>query len=267
MVNQYKMQRIIGLGVAAAVPTLVTIFIMVLTKDIVIATFMGMATIPLMVFAGGTFITSPFCRMLEGDGVLVLDTTSGGIIKPYIASVNMPYIDLTIGKNGFRNIYNRTIGMYLKTPQRAKMDDTGENVKFELPKDDYSKTYFMLGDKPILFWNSKLNTFFTKEDLAEKENSLMIENTALQILDQTRGMRGDLHELTRTVVDQFKPSGIGELLRNPWFVMIVAVATIFLLFMFVAPQLPKFFGYLDAGAKAVAPSIPVSPVAMVKGFF
>jgi len=267
MVNQYKMQRLIGLGVAATVPTLVTIMTIALTKDIVIASFMGMASIPLMVFAGGTFITSPFRRMLEGEGILVLDTTSSGIIKPFIASANMPYIDITVGKKGFRSIYNRTIGMYLKKPQQAKMDDTGETIKFELPKDDYSKSYFTLADKPILFWNSKLNTFLTKEVLAEKENSLMVENTSLQTLDQVRSMRSDLHELTRTVVDQFKPNGIGELLQNPWFVMIVVIATVFLLFMFVAPQLPKFFGYLDAGAKAVAPSIPVSPVAMVKGLF
>jgi len=84
----------------------------------------------------------------------------------------------------------------------------------------------------------------------------MIENTALQTLDQVRSMRKDLHELTRTVVDQFKPNSLGELLRNPWFVMIIVLTTLFLLFMFVAPMLPKFFGYVETGANAIAPGVP-----------
>jgi len=266
MVNQYKMQRMMGLGLAAAVPTLTTVFMIVLTKDIVASTFMGIAAVPLMVFAGGKFITSPWREMLEGDGVIVMDITSSGIIKPFIARPNMPYVDVQVHGNFFRSIYNRSIGMYLKEPEPARMNDTGETIKFELPKDNYSKSYFALADKPILFWNSKLNTFLTKEVLAEKENSLMIENTALQTLDQVRNMRKDLHELTRTVVDQFKPNAFGELLRNPWFVMIIVVTTMFLLFMFVAPMLPKFFGYVETGAKAVAPGIPISP-ALIRGWF
>ena len=258
MANKYKMQKIIGLGISAVFPLFTTIFLLFLTKDLTVSIFVGVACVPLMVLAGGVLLNNPFREMLEGNGIIVFDITSSGIIKPYIARANMPYIDLKVGKNYFRSIYNRAIGMYLKKPAQIKIDDKGKNIKFELAKDDYSKTYFQLGDNPILFYNSKLQTFLTKEVLAEKENVLMVENTALQTLDQVRSMRKDLHELTRTVVDQFKPSGLGELLRNPIFVMIVVIATVFLLFMFVAPSLPKFFGYIETGAKAIAPGVPIS---------
>jgi len=167
MVNQYKMQRIMGLGLAATVPAITTILTVALTKDIVVASLMGMAAIPLMAWAGGTFIKSPWRQMLEGEGVIVFDITSSGIIKPYIAHPNMPNVDIQVGKNYVRSIYNRSIGLYLKSPEPARMDDTGKTIKFELPKENYSKSYFALADKPILFWNSKLNTFLTKEVLAE----------------------------------------------------------------------------------------------------
>lgn len=267
MVNAFQIKRIMGLGVAAFVPFALCLFVLVLTQNLLIAAFMGMVAVPLMVFLGSAFLMTPFRSMLEGAGILVFDITSSGIIKPYIAYPKMPNLDINVDGNFFRSVYNRSIGMYLKGGAIARMDDTGETIKFELPKDDYSKSYFALADKPILFWNSKLNTFLTKEVLAEKENKLMIENTALQTLDQARGMRKDLHELTRTVVDQFKPNGLGELLKNPWFIVIVVAITLFLIFMFVAPQLPKFFGYIETGASAITPGIPVSPLLANLGWF
>lgn len=257
LANVYKIKRIIGLTVASFVPLSIMIFLLFTTKDVTASVFMGFIAVPLMVLVGGLFINNPFREMIEGKGVIVFDITSSGIIKPFVAYPNMPYIDIKVGKTWFRSIYNRAIGMYLKMPEKAKLDDKGKNLKFELPKEKYSKTYFSLADKPVLFWNSKLKTFLTKEVLAEKENALMVENTALQTLDQVRGMRHDLHELTRTVVDQFKPNSLMELLKNPVFVFIVVIVTIFLIFMFVAPMLPKFLGYIESGTKAIAPGIPI----------
>lgn len=247
--------------VAGALPLIFYMVALFMYKDFVIAASIGLMGLVLGVVAGPAMIAHPIMEVLEGKGLLVLDMNSSGIAQFFIAKVMLPNLYVKTPKGWVENIYNRTIGVYLPKPKAAEISEDKEIINIKLPKEDYTSAFFKLESMPMLIWNSKLDTFLTKEILGDLETKVMTEHLSLLLLDQIKTLRKHIRELTRHGVDQFKPNRFLEFMGSKWGILLIVIVAAILIFLFVGPQLPKILGYVEtAGGSFAGTGSPVTPL-------
>ena len=130
----------------------------------------------LLVFIfGNLLLKNPFTEMLEGKGLLILNIDSTGIIRPFICSIEQPYIKGKIGKNIVDDVYDRDSVYNLANAEKkgvAIIENTEEGNKkitITLDETEFNKSRFGLFHYPVLIYNSQVKSLLTKDYLSEKE--------------------------------------------------------------------------------------------------
>jgi len=267
---RFGLRRWISYILTALLPLIIFVVVFVMQKELLTSLIFGMAAAIPACLLGRGISNHPFIRMLEGSTLVTYDVTSAGFMVPISARVELPYIRLP---NGLKTIFDKAISFYLKVPVFGKLV-RGENVGkepgkqyIELPdKEEYNKKVFGFEGYPCFIYNSKLNSFVTKEFLSEKENKLLTEHLSIVNLDQVRALRRDISNLLKYAVDQFKPAMVLEFLVNPLVQGIIVLMFLVFGIMFVAPQLPKIWETIGGTAAKALPGAPVTKQAAVMAF-
>lgn len=213
------------------------------------------------ILVGFILIDCPWIAVMEGRGLACLELNSTGMANFYLTTTNLPYMIVNAARGKISTLFNRSLSMYIrKEPLPMKMEDKGENITFTMPKSDVSESTFKIYGMPFFIFNSKINSFVSKEMLANQENKIMTEHLALELKERSKEMIARLQDQGRSVMDMLRPSSFLEFVSQPYVLaIIIALSLLILLFMFmpkIMPVLNQFLGNLNLFGSASLPPPP-----------
>lgn len=254
MVNPFKVKKYAAFILAGFLPAIL-MFVALLQWGITYGYLLFFAGVVLAVVLGTKLLDNPFMGMLEGSGLVIFTFDSTGVIKPFLARVNPPYLKSNVHGRNFSTVFDRNTVSYLATPQEAEVTQEKETIKIELPKDQYNNALFSFsGTFPVLVYNSILGEFYTKEMLSKLETETFVQHLVLYLNRKVDELSNSVRDFARYVVEQTKPKMNIFQSKVFWIVIIVAIALLLLLF---APQIMKTLGQVNIPS---LPSEPITPV-------
>ena len=199
----------------------------------------------------------PLIDLIEGKGLLVLTIDSTGVIKPYIAQVRPPYLDIKTKTGIISTIFDRNMVSYLKVPKQAianmKEDNKYEILTLKIPKDKKYEYQFSFDAYPTLIYNKNLEAFISKETLGKMEMNSSIKHLVFYLKKKTEELTNIMRDFARYVIEMSKPKPAFGFLSSWWFWIIIIVAII-LIVMLIFPNITSSFSGL------VNPAMPTTPV-------
>ena len=248
-INLYKIKKIGALFIAGFFP----VFMFYL--GIVISNFLyalGLMFIGMVIgyLIANAMLKHPFTAMIEGKGILAINLDSTGILRPFIVSVNSPFITAKKKGGWIKDVFDRKTVFMLATPKKAEKgaelkDDGG--IKIELSEKDYNQGRFALFHYPVILWNDQLNSIITKDFLGGNEMKAFANHQILYLNRQIEDLTSQIRNFARYVVDQLKPKeGFFSNFKWYWIIIIVGVALILILFL---PSILQTLGITFGAAK------------------
>lgn len=187
----------------------------------------------LLMFIGRLLLRNPFTMMLEGRGILAINLDSTGILRPFIVSVQSPWIKFKQGKSIIRDVFNRNTIFNMAVPVAsgsAAEQKAGGGLKYDLSEEDYNKGRFAMFHYPVLIWNDQTQCFVTKDFLASKETGAFSEHILLNTNRQLEELTAKIRDFSRYIVEQIRP--MRSILSSPWTWVIIGVALVVILILF-----------------------------------
>lgn len=235
MININKIKNYASYFLSSFLPLLIFIISVISTNDVLISIVFSIVTIFLSIFLARHMTKHPMRDMLEGSGVLVLKIDSSGVIKPYIATINQPYINI----NNKQSIFDRKLFFYLLNPQKANLHQEADKLVLEIPKKQH---YFVFESYyPTLIFNEQTQTFLDKDALSKFEDNYLVTHNLNYIKLKTEELSAILRDFARYVVEQTRPKPFLGFLGSWWF-WILLILLLAGLFIFITNLAPSFIG-------------------------
>jgi hypothetical protein len=203
---------------------------------------------------------SPFTTMLEGNGILMLDLNSTGIIRPFIMAVRPPFVYGRIDGKLHEDIFDREMVFNFAVPQSAGIVQQGEGkdgqirTAMVLNEEEYNRGRYGFLQYPCILYNSQLNTVITKDWLSNEEKTSFAEHQVLYLNKKVEHLTDAMLNFGRYIVDQLKPktSFLGS-----WLVwVIIAIVVVVLIVMFAPALIPAIKQAGGLGKSTVSAVVP-----------
>lgn len=254
--NGFALKKYAGLMIAGVVPTLAFFVTLQIEGNVLIASVAFAVSLVISMLIGAKIQSNPWQSALEGKGLLVGSLDSSGIIKTYLAKVNLPFLNTVIDGNKKTTIFDRAQMLVLKKPGKAVIDESETELKFTLAKDKFAQSIFSFDGMPFLLYNKTLGDFFNKELLSTMEKNLFVEHTILYLTRRIEDLSSKVRDFARYIVEQTRPKQ--SLLSGKlfWVIMIIVIIIVIALGW---PILEKAIGGVTASAGAGLPTSMVNP--------
>jgi len=220
--NGFWIKKYIAFGLCGVLPT-ITFFLLLVNYGLVMAAFGFTGGVAIAAAMAAKISGNPWQAALEGKGLLVGTFDSTGVIKTYLAQVNLPFLKTKIGKETKNTIFSRDAMLSIKAPQKAVIDESETELKITLAKDKFVQSIFSFDGMPLLFYNKALGDFYTKELLAKFEKETFVEHTILYLTRRIEDLSSQVRDFARYIVEQTRPkSGFleGKLV---WVVIVIVL--------------------------------------------
>jgi len=205
----------------------------------------------LTIICATLLLSHPFRDMIEGSGLLVLDITSTGILRPFLVKVNPPNIWGNLAGKQIKGFWNRELAVNMAKPVKAGKATLKEKggIQIDMTEKEYNKGRMAMLHYPILIYNSAVKSFITKDMISEMEMKTFSEYQITLLNHQQEDLSSNLKHFSRSVIDQLRPKfqlGKGAVAG----IVIVIILIIFgILFLpKIAPQIMNIF---SGGAEAI----------------
>ena len=204
----------------------------------------GIGTL-LGVLVASAMLYNPFTAMLEGQGILMLDVNSTGIIRPFIMAVHSPFIHGKVDGALHEDVFDREMVFNFAVPQKAGMVQQGEGKDGQirtaliLDEAEYNKGRFGFLHYPCILFNSQLNTVITKDWFSDMEKTGYAEHQVLYLNKKVEQLTDAMLNFGRYIVDQLKPKG--SILGN-WLIWVLLIGVIVILIIMFAPSIMQAVG-------------------------
>jgi len=185
------------------------------------------------VIIGTLLLRNPFQRMLEGKGILAINMDSTGVLRPFIVSVNSPYIKGKIQGKKILDTFDRKTVFSWAVPQKSTTKATledGGGITIKLTEDKYNKARFGFFHYPCIIWNGQINGVITKDFLSEKESGTFAEHGVLYLNRKLEELTSNVRDFGRYVVEMTKPKK--SIFESKWTWIILIVFGAIMLAMF-----------------------------------
>lgn len=230
-----------------------TFSICVLFYGLLVATIAMLAVSVVSVLVANFLLKNPFTSLLEGQGILVIDLNSTGIIAPFICSIQD---NLLVNKaRRVRDIFDRKAVHSLALPTSAKAEvkhSSDGAISFNLSKEEFNQSRFSLYQYPVLFYNSQIKSLLTKDFLSEAEKIAFAEHSILYQNRILENLSSDVKDFARYIVELTKPAK--NIFANKWVWIIIIGAFILLAFMFAPAIIGAVKNTIPNAASAVLPA-------------
>lgn len=134
----------------------------------------------------------------------------------------------------------------------AKAEWKNGKLLIELDEETYNSGKFALYHRPLLIWNSVLNSFVTKEGLSNDEKKTFAEHLVLYLNRLMEELSSLTRDFARYVVESLKPK---ESAWGKWWVWIIVIVLIgILVAMFLPAIIQQVQGFMATGKEAIAPA-------------
>lgn len=260
MINWFKVKKYLTFLLVSAIPLVIFFFSLLKLGDLIMAALAWLAATMLMMFVGSRLMRHPMMQMVEGDGLLGMTIDSTGLIQPFLIRVIPPFMHGRLGKKNVEDVWDRNATFYLKPPKEGQLavaeDDSGELYEvIVLGKagEDHNDKIFSFEGHLVFIFNKALNTFITKDMLAQLESRTMAKHVILYLSKRTEELTAMIRDFARYIVEQTKPKkffGLGN-----WFIVIVIVAILLIMIL-------MFPAFLDifSNAGGIVQTLPRQPV-------
>jgi hypothetical protein len=260
--NGFKMKKYMSFFVSGMMSLGFTLTAFVMVNDLIVATLAGFGGLVFGVLLGDAILRHPLLQVLEGEGNLIFDLSSPGVIQLYCAKVTLPWISVTT-KAGLtlRRIFDRNISFSLRDnviPVEGK--DINGDTWIKIPGEEKVKMNFSLEGRPAFIMNSKLQTFVTKEFLGTLETKIMVEHLVLNLLKTIEELNQNIKDFGRYVMEQIRPQR-GIDLNSPWIKVIGFIIVGIIIVYFGWPYAAKFLGLTGAAAASSVPTGAITNIA------
>ncbi len=214
--------------------------------------FLGLGLL-LALLVGRTLLKNPFSDMLEGKGILTINLDSTGVIRPFICTVNPPYIR---GKTGFSkvdDVFDRESIMQMTPPVRNSTaveikKDGGINIDLDSSETKNAKFAFL--HWPCIIYNEQMKTVLTKDFLSTHEKDTFAEHGVLYLNRKVEELTSVVRDFGRHVVETLKPKS--SLFTNKFVWIFVIILMVILVALFAPAVLKTLGGTFGAAGGAVS---------------
>lgn len=199
----------------------------------------------LVFFAGGLLISvvvgnlllqNPFSVMLEGKGILTINMDSTGVLRPFIVSVQSPFIRGVVNGQPVEDVFDRGAIFNLAAPVVSGVaepqPDGGVNISID--EETFNRGRFALFHFPVLLYNEQTKSIITKDFFGEKEKDAFAEHGVLYLNRKVEELTSAIRDFGRHVVENLKPKA--GLFKSKWFMVVLFIAIVILVVLF-APSI------------------------------
>lgn len=213
----------------------------------------------MMMLISNKMLDNPFRAMIEGKGLLLLKIDSTGIINPFVAKVQQPYITGKLGNKWINDIFNRKAVFSMSTPGTAKavMDDKKKKLSLELGEKEFNDSRFGLFHYPVLLYNDQIKSLITKDFLSNKESTTFSDHGILYLNRRIEELSSHIRDFGRYIVESLNPKS--GFLSGMWGYIIIGGAVI-LLFILFGPSILGAIQNTGGGAVVEGVGTAVSAV-------
>lgn len=204
-------------------------------------------------------LSHPFTDLVEGKGILALNLDSTGVIRPFICSLNSPYIQGKIGGKEVNDIFDRESTLQLATPKKVKGGYTENDkggITIELDEKKYNAGRFSLFHYPVIIYNQQIDSIITKDMLSDKEKNAFAEHTVLYLNRKVEELTSAVRDFGRHVVENLKPKE--GIFSKGWVWIVIIVLMVILGVMFLPAVMQSFQG-VTGGLSSGLPSGAITP--------
>jgi len=255
MINGFKIRRYGAFVLTGFIPA-ITLLLVFNFKGVMWAITGCMLMVVIMTFLGGFMTSHPFQKMVEGSGLLIINLDSTGVIRPFIAQIEQPFIKGKIGKEEMNDVYDREAVYMLSEPTfagKVTVDDKSRLLKLEITEADYNKARFGMFNYPVMIWNGQIKSLITKDYLSEQEKLSFAEHGILYLNRKMEELTSAMRDFGRYIVESLKPKT--DFLKSWWFWLIIAVGVGIIALMFGKPVIQAIMGGVESATPTVSQAL------------
>ena len=265
--NPFKIKKIAAMLIVGFMSTL-TFIIANMYIGYLLALGAFMLSLLIFTFVGSKLLQNPFSDILEGNGVLILDFGSPGIITPFIVKVKPPYLTGKLHGKDIQDIFDRDSVMQLATPsnnaeaefQLPRNSDSAEGDKgtlvIRLTESQYNDGRFALYHWPVLIYNHQIGSIVTKSFLANNEHESFAKHLILYLSRRIEELDSRVRDFSRYVIETLKPkTSFWDSPIAKWILIAGGVALLALLGPMVIKTVQGFIGGGGAAVSSAANAV------------
>jgi hypothetical protein len=228
MFNPFKLKRMIALLIVGAFPIITYMFLEPYTSDPFNWSpfaVIGGTLLSVIVFSivAGQLLRHPFTKIVEGEGLAVFDVSSTGIVQPFLIRVAKNEVVGKLGKSNIKGVFDRESVYQLAEPVNVsaplKIDEETGDVTITITNAEYHRSRFALYHRPLLLYNSQIQSLLTKDYLSDKEKNTFTEYGLLYLVRKVEELSTAMLNFGRYVVEMTRPKQ--EFVGSTWFWILI----------------------------------------------
>lgn len=265
MFNPFKLKRMIAMLMAGVFPIITYMFIEPYTQEPYNWSFWAlvggtMASVLIFSWIAGLLLRHPFTKLVEGEGLGVLDVSSTGVVTPFLINLKNSEVRGRLGKIDIKGVFDRESVYQLSDPVNVKAPleinkETGD-ITIKISNADYHRSRFALYHRPLLIYNSQIQSLLTKDYLSDKEKNTFTEYGLLYLVRKVEELSTAMLNFGRYVVEMTKPK-TDFLKTYGWIIIVIGIGLLAVLFG------PAIIEAIRGGAQSATQSVGgvINPVA------
>jgi hypothetical protein len=206
---------------------------------------------------GRILLRNPFTDMLEGKGLLIFNLDSTGIIRPFIVTLNQPYVSGALNKTEQVNdVYDRSAVLSLAPPvKEGEAVIQGDKIKIELDQGEFNRSRYGMFHYPVLLYNAQVKSCITKDFLSDQEKTSFAEHGVLYLNRKLEELTSVVRDFGRYVVELTKPKE--SIWNNRWVKFAAIILLVIIVILFAKPIITAFMDIGGTAASAISSPDPV----------
>lgn len=257
MFNAFKLKRMIALLMAGVFPIITYMFIEPYTREPYNWSFWAliggtMASVFIFSWVAGLLLRHTFTRLVEGEGLLVADVNSTGVVRPFLIKLANNEVRGKIGNFEAKGVFDRESVYQIAEPINVKapliIDKETGDITIKISNEEYHRSRFVLHHWPMMFYNSQIQSFLTKDYLSDKEKNTFTEYGLLYLVRKVEELSTAMLNFGRYVVEMTKPKS--DFFKSyGWIMIIIGIVVLAILFG------PAILEAIKGGAQSATQSV------------
>jgi hypothetical protein len=239
MVNLRKVKSYGSYFIASLIPLFTLTATLITTYDLLVAIIISVIFLFPTIIIARKLSDTPLRKIDEGEGLMIIDLNSRGVIKTYTAIVKPPFLNIKTNDKEISTLYDRNASFSFELPENIKQVQYIEKgdkkyLVMELPE---KKHYFQFENfYPAFLIDTNTGFIFDKERIGKLEEKYMTKTDLNYLKVKVDELSAILRDFARYVVEQLKPK---PALFGNWVFWLVLMLIIGLVLVMAMNYLPS----------------------------
>jgi len=240
MVNLRKVKSYGSYFLASLIPLFTLTLTLITTYDLLLAILISVIFLFPTIIIARKFSDTPLRRVDEGEGLMIIDLNSRGVIKTYVGEIKPPFINVKTSDKEISTLYDRDASFSFELPENIKQvqyveKDGKKYLVMELPE---KKHYFQFENfYPAFIIDTNTGFIYDKERIGKLEEKYMTKTDLNYLKVKVDELSAILRDFARYVVEQLKPK---PAIFGNWIFWLVLILIIGLVLVMAMNYLPTF---------------------------